>query len=111
MSQDQDSSNDTIALGGAIVAFALFGLATQMGWKTELGWADALICSAGIFATLSGLLNQAFIQVVASVVVVVGLLGYRHDLFHVDLGIVLFAVILIIGGGMVVNGISSKSGG
>ena len=108
MSKNEDA-NTSIAGGAAFMAFALFGLATQMGWKTELGWIDALICAIGIFSTLSGLLQQQMIQVVVSCAVVVGLLGYRHDLFHLDLGIVLFAVILIIGGGMVVNGISSRS--
>ena len=110
MSTNQESNNDSISLGGAIVAFALFGLAKQMGWETELVWTDAFICAAGIFGVLGGLLNQKMIQVVVSLIAVVGLLGYRHDLFHIDLGILLFAVILIVGGGMVVNGIAGKSG-
>ena len=76
MSDIQESNNDSIALGGSIVAFALFGLATQLGWDTQLEWTDAFICAGGIFAVLSGLLNQKMLQVLASAVIVIGLLRF-----------------------------------
>jgi hypothetical protein len=96
-------------MGAGVLVIALFGLAKQLGWESELTFFDGIICAFGVAGILGGLLESKIIGALASAGVMVGVIAYRHDLFQVDFGILFFGMLIVIGAGMVFNGIGGNS--
>ena len=110
MSTGQDVENNSkISTGAGILVIALFGFARKLGWETQLDWWDGIVSAIGVASIVSGLVTSKPSVVAISVAAMVGALGYRHGLFKVDMGLLLFGLLLVVGGSMVINGLSNKS--
>lgn len=105
MSESQQSS---ISIGSGILVIAIFGLGKQLGWETNLDWFDGSLGALAVMGALSGLLKGAMLQAIASAGLFLGVMAYRHGLLHVDLGILVFGLLIVIGGGMVLNGLQKS---
>jgi len=105
MSEAQQSS---ISLGAGIMVIAAFGLAKQLGWETKLDWVDGGLAALAVMGALSGLVKGAMIQALASAGLFVAVMAWRHGLLHMDLGILAFGLLIIMGGGMVLNGLQKR---
>ena len=111
MSTDQmsEAQQSSVSLGAGILVIAAFGLAKQLGWESSFDWVDGGLAALAVMGALSGLVKGAVLQAVASAGIFVGVMAYRHDLLQMDIGILFFGLLIVMGGGMVLNGLQKRS--
>ena len=112
VSADIEDHKSSVGVGASVVVLSLFGLARQFNYfknETSLTWADATIIAIGTGAAINALIKRKPIEVIGAVAVSGGVIAYRHHLFNVDIKVLFFVVLLIVGLGMIFGNMRKKS--
>ncbi len=98
-----------ISLGSGVIIVALFGLCQQLGYLVGWHWADAIITAIGVSIAVGSLLRNSILAALGTLSVTGAVIAYRHDLIQVSIEVLFFALLFIVGIGMVFRGMRKNS--
>lgn len=99
---------NSISLGAMVLVIASFGLTRHLGWESVFSWFDCGLFAASLGMFLNYVLNKAILQGLLFGALPLGIIGFRHELFRVDSGVVFFGLLLLVGGSLVVKGVIER---
>ena len=103
-SENAQDHAQNIATGSGVIIVALFGLCRQLGYMVGWHWADAIIAAIGVSIAVGCVLRNSALAAIGALSVAGGLIAFRHDLIEVNVKVLFFVVLFIVGMSMVFRG-------
>ena len=98
-----------ISTGSGVMIVALFGLCRQLGYLVGWHWADAIIAAIGVSILVGSLLRNNVLAAIGALGVTGGVVAFRHDLIEINIEVLFFVLLFLVGIGMVFKGMRHKN--
>ena len=106
MNTDINQNKKQMLLSGtALFVFALFGLGKELDLIKVLTWIDGIVICMASAAAVSYVKESKWLYTLLTVIAVGVFLSYQHKWVILDLGVTLFATLLLVGSSMVLKGL------
>ena len=108
-SENLQDHAQNISTGAGVIIVALFGLCRQLDYLVGWHWADAIIAAIGVSIALGSLLRNSVLAGIGALTVAVGVIAFRHDLIQVNVEVLFFVLLFLVGIGMVFRGMRQNN--
>ena len=108
-SDNPQDHTQNISTGLGVITVALFGLCRQLGYLVGWHWADAIIAAIGVSIAVGSLLRNNVLAAIGAITVAVGVIAFRHDLIQINIEVLFFVLLFLVGIGMVFRGMRQNN--